>query len=245
MGNEREEETKTILELQDVTTVYGLHEMLRKVNVKIQRAQIICLLGPNGAGKTTLIKSILGLVKITGGSILFRGQDITGNKTYTIVRGGIATVPEGRRIFPKMTVLENLRMGAFARRERAVFETGLEQVLDLFPALKDRLSQVAGTLSGGEQSMVSIGRGLMSNPDLMLLDEPSLGLAPILVKQLFETIHRINRAGKAVLLAEQNAAQALKVASYGYVIQRGEIVAQGSRDELVQLEMVRSAYLIS
>jgi branched-chain amino acid transport system ATP-binding protein len=237
-------ETETILEMKDVTTVYGLHEMLHRVNVGVEKAKITCLLGPNGAGKSTLIKAILGLVKITGGSITFKGEGITGSKTHEIVRKGITVVPEGRRIFPKMTVLENLRMGTFAKMEKAIVEEGLEKVLELFPPLKARLHQVAGTLSGGEQSMLSIGRGLMSNPDLILLDEPSLGLAPILVEQLFETIYEINQAGTTVFLAEQNAIMTLEIASYGYVLQKGEIIARGSREELLQTEVIQSAYLV-
>lgn len=233
-----------ILEMRDVTTVYGLNEMLHEVNVGVEREEITCLLGPNGAGKSTLIRTILGLVKTTGGSITFKNEDIIGRKTCEIVRKGITVVPEGRRIFPKMTALENLRIGAFAEKEKEVIEERMDKVLELFPSLKNRLHQLAGTMSGGEQSVLSIGRGLMSDPDLILFDEPSLGLAPILVGQLFETISKINQAGTTVFLAEQNAIATLRIASYGYVLQKGEIIAQGPREELMQTEVIQSAYLL-
>ena len=246
MESERRDMTEMMLEMKDVTTVYGRTEMLRKVNVGVEKGKIACLLGSNGAGKSTLIKAILGLVKITGGTITFKGEDITGKKPHEIVYKGITVVPEGRRIFPKMTALENLRMGAFAEKMgKLVMEERIERVLDLFPALKPRLHQSAGTMSGGEQSMLSIGRGLMRDPDFMLFDEPSLGLAPILVEQLFEIIAKINQAGTTVFLAEQNAVMTLEIASYGYVLQKGEVIAQGSPEELMQTEVIQSAYLKS
>jgi branched-chain amino acid transport system ATP-binding protein len=235
--------SELLLSLKDVTTVYGSNEMLRKVNVDVEKGKIVCLLGSNGAGKSTLIKAILGLVKVVGGTITFDGQDITRQKTHNIIKSGISIVPEGKRIFPKMTVVENLEMGAYYERDKKVIEQRMEKVFKLFPRLEERRKQIAGTLSGGEQSMLSIGRGLMSSPKLMIFDEPSLGLAPILVEQNFETIQKINSEGTTVFLVEQNASMTLEIASYGYVLQSGEVIAQGSVDELRETEVIKSAYL--
>lgn len=235
--------SELLLSLKDVTTVYGSNEMLRKVNVDVEKGRIVCLLGSNGAGKSTLIKAILGLVKVVGGTITFDGQDITRQKTHNIIKSGISIVPEGKRIFPKMTVVENLAMGAYFERDRKVIEQRMENVFKLFPRLEERRKQLAGTLSGGEQSMLSIGRGLMSSPKLMIFDEPSLGLAPILVEQNFETIQKINSEGTTVFLVEQNASMTLEIASYGYVLQSGEVIAHGSADELRETEVIKSAYL--
>jgi len=235
--------SEPLLTLDNVTTVYGNNEMLRKVCVQVEKGKIVCLLGSNGAGKSTLIKAILGLVKVTGGKITFDGNEITGYKTHMIVRRGISIVPEGKRIFPKMTVTENLKMGAFAENDKQVIFSRMEKVFDLFPRLKERSNQVAGTMSGGEQSMLSIGRGLMSSPKLMIFDEPSLGLAPILVEQNFETIQKINAEGTTVFLVEQNANLTLEVAQYGFVLQKGEVIAQGTADELRETDVIKSAYL--
>ncbi len=235
--------TDVLLSMKDVTTVYGSNEMLRKVNVDVEKGKIVCLLGSNGAGKSTLIKAILGLVKITGGTITFEGTNITHQKTHNIVKNGISIVPEGKRIFPKMTVVENLHMGAYYERDNKVIDERMENVFKLFPRLQERRKQVAGTLSGGEQSMLSIGRGLMSSPKLMIFDEPSLGLAPILVEQNFETIQKINSNGTTVFLVEQNANMTLEVASYGYVLQSGEVIAHGTVEELRETEVIKSAYL--
>ncbi len=235
--------TDMLLTLKDVTTVYGSNEMLRKVNVDVEKGKIVCLLGSNGAGKSTLIKAILGLVKIIGGTITFEGKNITHQKTHNIVKNGISIVPEGKRIFPKMTVVENLHMGAYYERDNKVIDERMEKVFKLFPRLEERRKQVAGTLSGGEQSMLSIGRGLMSSPKLMIFDEPSLGLAPILVEQNFETIQKINSNGTTVFLVEQNANMTLEVASYGYVLQSGEVIAHGTVEELKETEVIKSAYL--
>jgi branched-chain amino acid transport system ATP-binding protein len=232
-----------ILTMEDVTTLYGNNEMLTNVSIKIDQGRTVCILGSNGAGKTTLIKAILGLVKIKSGKITFKGEDITGAETHNIVRRGIAIVPEGKRIFPKMTTLENLHMGAFAEGDKWVIGQALSDVFNIFPRLKERTSQIAGTLSGGEQSMLSIGRGLMSNPDLMIFDEPSLGLAPILVEQNFEIIKQINERGTTVLLVEQNAGLTLEIADYGYVLQKGKIIVEGPATELEHNEMVVAAYL--
>jgi branched-chain amino acid transport system ATP-binding protein len=235
--------SEILLCLKDVTTVYGVNEMLRKVNVDVEKGKIVCILGSNGAGKSTLIKAILGLIKVTKGSITFDGKNITGQKTHNIVKNGISIVPEGKRIFPKMTVVENLEMGAYYEKDRKVIAERMEDVFKLFPRLQERRRQVAGTLSGGEQSMLSIGRGLMSSPKLMIFDEPSLGLAPILVEQNFETIQKINKTGTTVLLVEQNANMTLEIADYGYVLQSGEVIAQGSVEELKETAAIKSAYL--
>jgi branched-chain amino acid transport system ATP-binding protein len=235
--------SEMLLTLKDITTVYGSNEMLRKVNIEVEKGKIVCLLGSNGAGKSTLIKAILGLVKVINGSITFDGKNITGQKTHNIVKNGISIVPEGKRIFPKMTVVENLRMGAYYERDNNIITERMEDVFKLFPRLEERCKQVAGTMSGGEQSMLSIGRGLMSSPRLMILDEPSLGLAPILVEQNFETIQKINSNGTTVFLVEQNANMTLEIASYGYVLQSGEVIAQGHVDDLKETEVIKSAYL--
>lgn len=235
--------TDKLLTLEKVTTVYGNAEMLRQVSVQVERGKIVCLLGSNGAGKSTLIKAILGLVQIVGGKITFNGLDITGEKTHKIIRQGISIVPEGKRIFPKMTAMENLRMGAYIEQDDALIEERMERVFKLFPRLEERATQIAGTMSGGEQSMLSIGRGLMSSPELMIFDEPSLGLAPVLVEQSFETIQRINEEGTTVFLVEQNASMTLEVASYGYVLQKGEVIAEGTTEQLMESEVIQSAYL--
>ena len=232
-----------LLTMVDVTTLYGSNEMLTNISINIEPGKIVCILGSNGAGKTTLIKAILGLVKIKSGKITFKGEDITGQRTHNIVRRGIAIVPEGKRIFPKMTTLENLHMGAFAEGDKGVVDQGLTDVFEIFPRLKERTSQIAGTLSGGEQSMLSIGRGLMGDPALMIFDEPSLGLAPILVEQNFEIIKKINERGTTVLLVEQNAGLTLEIAAYGYVLQKGKIIVEGTAAELEHNEMVVAAYL--
>jgi len=233
----------SILAIENITTVYGRNEMLRSVNVNVEKGKIVCLLGANGAGKSTLIKAILGLVKITRGKIKFNGEDITNKKTHEIVRRGISIVPEGKRIFPKMNVLENLRMGAYQEKDEKTIQQRLADAFDLFPRLKERVNQLAGTLSGGEQSMLSIGRGLMSNPQLLIFDEPSLGLAPILVEQNFETIQSINAKGTTIFLVEQNANLTLEVSSYGFVLQKGEVICAGTPEELCASEAIKSAYL--
>ena len=219
--------------------------MLRNVNVQVETGKIVCLLGSNGAGKSTLIKAILGLAKIVSGTVTFDGEDITGNKTHKIVRKGISIVPEGKRIFPKMTTTENLRMGAYNEQHEDIIKERMERVFKLFPRLKERAQQVAGTMSGGEQSMLSIGRGLMSSPQLLIFDEPSLGLAPILVEQNFETIERINQEGTTIFLVEQNASLTLELASYGYALQKGKVIAEGTTEQLMQTEVIQSAYLKS
>ncbi|MBI4561188.1 MAG: ABC transporter ATP-binding protein [Candidatus Rokubacteria bacterium] len=217
--------------------------MLRSVSITLREGEIACLLGPNGAGKTTLIRTILGIVRPVEGSVVFRGERIDALKTNQIVARGIRVVPEGRRIFPKMTVEENLRMGAFADWGRRTVDERLEQIFGEFPRLRERRWQVAGTLSGGEQAMLAIGRALLGRPKLLLLDEPSLGLAPLLVEQIFEMIHAINRQGTTVFLVEQNARKTLALAHHGYLIQKGEIVGAGTAAELRESDVVRHAYL--
>ena len=232
-----------LLQLDNITTVYGRNEMLRNVSLDVPAGTVTCLLGSNGAGKSTLIKAILGLVKITKGKIIFDGKDITGFPTHKVIGAGIAIVPEGKRIFPKMTVRENLRMGAYLEKDNMKIEKRMAEIFVLYPRLKERINQIAGTLSGGEQSMLSIGRGLMSDPKLMIFDEPSLGLAPILVEQNFDTIKEINSRGTTVFLVEQNVHLTLEYASRGYALQQGEVVASGSVDELKQSEVLKTAYL--
>lgn len=234
---------ETILSMDHVTTVYGRNEMLRNVNLDVEKGKIVCLLGSNGAGKSTLIKAILGLVKVTKGKISFKGENITGKKTHEVIERGISIVPEGKRIFTKMTVLENLRMGAYKQKDENITLQRMEEVFGIFPRLKERTRQIAGTLSGGEQSMLSIGRGLMGNPELMIFDEPSLGLAPILVEQNFETISAINQKGTTIFLVEQNAILTLEFAHYGFVLQKGEVIAHGTSDELKETEAIKSAYM--
>jgi len=232
-----------LLTFDNVTTVYGRNEMLRNVSLEITEGTVTCLLGSNGAGKSTLIKALLGLVKITKGTINFDGKDITGTPTHKIVSLGISIVPEGKRIFPKMSVTENLKMGAYLEKDKDVIQKRMDDVFELFPRLKERYKQVAGTLSGGEQSMLSIGRGLMSEPKLMIFDEPSLGLAPILVEQNFDTVQAINEKGTSVFLVEQNVNLTLEYSSRGYVLQQGEVVAAGTVEELKETEVLKSAYL--
>lgn len=232
-----------LLQLDNITTVYGKNEMLRNVSLDIPEGTVTCLLGSNGAGKSTLIKAILGLVKVTKGKIIFDGKEITNNPTHKIIGLGISIVPEGKRIFPKMTVRENLRMGAYLEKDNDKIEKRIEDVFVLYPRLKERVKQVAGTLSGGEQSMLSIGRGLMSDPKLLIFDEPSLGLAPILVEQNFDTIKEINSRGTTVFLVEQNVNLTLEYASRGYVLQQGEVVASGTVEELKAADVVKTAYL--
>lgn len=233
-----------MLRLIDVSTEYDQVPMLRDVSLSIEKGKLICLLGSNGAGKSTTVKTIIGLVKPTHGAIHFEGKSVGHLKTNQIIELGISIVPEGRRLFPKMTVLENLRLGAFFVRDTQNLEQRVERVFQLFPVLKTRIHQTAGTLSGGEQGMVAIGRGMMSKPKILLLDEPSLGLAPKLVQEYFDTISQINRKENiTILLIEQNAAKALSIADGGYVLQKGRIIAQGTPQQLISTEVIKKAYL--
>ena len=232
-----------MLELRDVSTRYGPITMLRGVSLTVTRGQIACLLGPNGAGKTTLIRTILGIVKPVAGSIWFEGQRIDALRTHQIVARGIAVVPEGRRVFPRMTVEENLRMGAFVEWTARDLAARRDHVFSLFPRLGERRRQKAATMSGGEQAMLAMGRALMSRPTLLLLDEPSLGLSPLLVEQIFEMVQAVNRSGATVFLVEQNARKTLAIAHHGFLLQKGEIVGRGSAAELAASDIVRHAYL--
>ena len=232
-----------MLELRDVSTRYGPVTMLRRVSLQVEPGRIACLLGPNGAGKTTLIRTVLGIVKPVEGSIWFDGARIDARRPHQIVELGIAVVPEGRRVFPRMTVEENLRMGAFVEWSPADLPARRDHVFTLFPRLAERRRQKAATMSGGEQAMLAMGRALMSRPKLLLLDEPSLGLAPVLVEQLFDMIETINRSGTTVFLVEQNARKTLQIAHEGFLLQKGEIVGRGSADELRASDVVRHAYL--
>jgi branched-chain amino acid transport system ATP-binding protein len=232
-----------VLELTDVHTYYGNIRALRGISLSVAPGEIVTLIGGNGAGKTTTLKTILGTIRPRRGRVRFNGQTIDGLATDRIVRLGIAQSPEGRRIFPKMTVLENLELGAFARKDRAAIGPDLERVYALFPRLSERAGQQGGTLSGGEQQMLAIGRALMARPSLLLLDEPSMGLSPILVDTIFQIVRDINRQGTTILLVEQNARMALRVAHRGYVIQTGRIVLQAAADELLRSDLVRKTYL--
>ena len=233
-----------MLRLINVSTEYDQVPMLRDVSLSIENRKLICLLGSNGAGKSTTVKTIIGLVRPTHGEIHFEGKSIDHLKTNQIIELGISVVPEGRRLFPKMTVLENLRLGAFFVRDARDLQERLERIFELFPVLKTRIHQTSGTLSGGEQGMVAIGRGMMSRPKILLLDEPSLGLAPRLVEQFFNTIDRINKEeNTTVLLIEQNAVKALSIAYHGYVLQKGKIIAEGTAQELLATDVIKKAYM--
>ncbi|MCX7859374.1 MAG: ABC transporter ATP-binding protein [Chloroflexus sp.] len=233
-----------LLELQNVHTYYGKIHALKGISMTVEKGEIVTLIGSNGAGKSTTLRTISGLLKPRQGQILLKGQRIDTLPPHEIVKLGVAQAPEGRRIFPRLTVLENLEMGAFLHNTRSPeYQADLERVLTLFPRLRERVSQKGGTLSGGEQQMLAIGRALMTRPQVLLLDEPSMGLAPVLVEQIFEIIQTINQQGTTVLLVEQNALQALSIAHRGYVLQSGEIVLEDTAARLRDNEMVQKAYL--
>ena len=231
-----------LLVLDDVHTYYGHIQALQGISITVNRGEIVTLLGSNGAGKTTTLKTISGLLHPRSGTVHFDGQNISRVEAHKLVRAGIGHAPEGRRIFSRLTVLENLQMGAFTRNLREI-GPDLDRVMDLFPRLRERTDQAGGTLSGGEQQMLAIARALMSRPRVLLLDEPSLGLSPILVQQVFATIKEINEQGMTILLVEQNALQALSIANRGYVLQTGRVALAGPADQLRQDESVRKAYL--
>ncbi len=237
-------EQKALLELTDVHTFYGTIEALKGVSLTVREGEIVTLIGANGAGKTTTLRSINGLNHPRSGTIVFRGEDITNRPAHEVVKMGISQSPEGRRVFPRMSVLENLEMGAY-QRERGTpeYREDLERVYTLFPRLKERESQKAGTLSGGEQQMLAMGRALMARPQLLLLDEPSMGLAPIFVERIFEIVVEINKQGTPVLLVEQNALMALDVAHRGYVLETGRVALADDAKALRENEDVRKAYL--
>lgn len=232
-----------MLTIKDLNVFYGGIHALKGISLEVPENKIVTLVGANGAGKSTLLRAISNLVPVTSGNITFKDQDITGKNTVNIVRGGITMVPEGRRIFANLTVLENLKMGAYARKDKLGIEEDIEKMYALFPRLKERSWQVAGTLSGGEQQMLAIARALMSRPQLLMMDEPSLGLAPLLVREVFRIIKNIHSQGMTILLIEQNATAALKIADYGYVLETGTIVMEGPGKELADNQDVRQAYL--
>jgi branched-chain amino acid transport system ATP-binding protein len=232
-----------LLEFKDVDTFYGDLHMLKQVNYGIGNGEIVALLGGNASGKSTTMKTIMGVVRPTRGSVIFDGQSIGNLPTAERVRRGIAPVLEARRLFPRMTVFENLEMGAYLRKRGAEFDQDLDRVYSLFPRVKERRTQIAGTLSGGEQQMVAIGRALMARPRLLCMDEPSMGLAPIFVEQVFDIIQEINRQGTTIFMVEQNANMALLIAHRAYVLQTGQVVLSGSAGELRRNPMIREAYL--
>jgi len=232
-----------LLEVNDVHAYYGNIHALKGVSLTVDEGEIVSLIGGNGAGKTTTLRTISGLMQPRSGSVTLAGEDLAEYKAHQLTPKGVAMVPEGRGVFAKMSVLENLEMGAYHRNDKAGINDDLENVYELFPRLKERRTQLAGTLSGGEQQMLATARALMSRPSLLLMDEPSMGLAPVLVEAIFDTIVEINKEGTTVLLVEQNAHMALQVASRGYVLQTGEIVLHDSAANLQQNEMVQKAYL--
>jgi branched-chain amino acid transport system ATP-binding protein len=233
----------TILELRDVHTFYGSIEALKGISIEVREGEIVTLIGANGAGKSTTLRSINGLNRPRSGSIHFQGRDITATPAHEVVKRGISQAPEGRRLFPRMTVVENLQMGAFQRRDRSGMRDDMDRVFSLFPRLAERKSQKAGTMSGGEQQMCAIGRALMARPKLLMLDEPSLGLAPIFVERIFEIITEINHQGTSILLVEQNALMALDAAHRGYVLETGTVALADEAKKLRQNEQVRKTYL--
>ncbi len=231
------------LVFSDVYVNYGSISALKGVSFEVPDGSIVTLIGANGAGKSTTLKAIMGLVNVRSGLITFYGSPITNMKTHLIVRNGLALCPEGRRIFLNLTVSENLKIGGYIIKEKETQEAILEEIFSLFPRMKERLNQIAGTLSGGEQQMLAISRAMMQNPKLLLLDEPSLGLAPNLVVEIFEKIEYLNKLGKTILLVEQNAYHALRLAHYSYVLEQGRIVLAGTGQELLDNPQVKSAYL--
>ena len=232
-----------MLKLSNIHTFYGKIEALKGIDIHVEKEEIVCLIGANGAGKTTTLLTISGIVRPKTGKIVFNNEDITDLAPDKIVKLGVVHVPEGRRIFPELTVEENLILGAYTKKDKNKIKNDLEKVFFLFPILKERYKQIAGTMSGGEQQMLAIARGLMSEPKILLLDEPSLGLAPKIVEKIFEIITEINSQGTSILLVEQNANMALQISSRGYVIETGKITLEGSSKELLNNENVKKAYL--
>ena len=230
------------LEVKDIYAAYDSADVLEGVSLKVPAGKITCLLGSNGAGKSTIIRAILGLTPPRSGDIQIDGQSLIGLPTHKIISAGIACIPEGRKVFPKMTVVDNLRLGGYQENTEAVLRDRMDQVFEIFPRLKERRNQLAGTMSGGEQAMVSIGRGLMAAPKVLLIDEPSLGLSPLFVKENFNIIKRINDQGITVFLVEQNVHQTLAIAHYGYVMSQGRVVAEGTAQELTENKEVHEAY---
>ena len=233
----------SLLKVTNLVVSYGGIEALKGISFEVERGQIVTLIGANGAGKSTTLRTISGLVPPKDGRIYFEGRDITDFNTQKIVETGIAMVPEGRRVFANLTVLENLRIGAYLRKDKEVIEEDIKYVYDLFPRLQERSWQLAGTLSGGEQQMLAVGRAVMTRPKLIMMDEPSLGLAPLVVKDIFKIIHTLKGTGMTVLLIEQNANAALHACDYAYVMETGRITLEGTGDELLASEAIQEAYL--
>ena len=234
---------RPVLELRNVSTHYGLVAVLRNVDVEIYAGEMVCLLGGNASGKTTTLKTVLGYVKPSEGEVLLDGQVVSGLSTTEVVSRGVSMVPENRRLFANMTVAENLELGAFKRTDKEKISEDLDRVLDTFPRVRERMKQKAGTLSGGEQQMVAMGRALMADPKVLLMDEPSMGLAPVLVEQVFEIIKQIRALGRTVFVVEQNANMALSIADRGYVIQTGQVVLADTAANLLANPLMREAYL--
>lgn len=234
---------ENMLEVKDLKVSYGSILALKGISFDVKKGEIISLIGANGAGKTTTLHSISNLIKKQSGIVTFKGNDITNLNPDKIVKAGLIHVPEGRRVFANLTVKENLEMGAYLRKDKAGIKSDLEHVYELFPRLKERLKQAAGTLSGGEQQMLAMGRGLMSKPDLLLLDEPSMGLAPILVDEIFDIVQKINKDGTTILLVEQNAFKAMSIANRVYILETGEVSLSGNSEDMIHNEAVKKAYL--
>jgi branched-chain amino acid transport system ATP-binding protein len=232
-----------LLELRQLSVSYGNIAAVQQINLEVHRGEIVTLIGSNGAGKSTTLRTISGLLRPRAGQVIFEGRRISGMPGHEVVKAGICQSPEGRRIFPRMTVSENLDLGAFLRKDREQIAADRENVLTLFPMLRERLQQKAGTMSGGEQQMLAVGRALLGNPKLLLLDEPSMGLAPVLVDVIFETIEKIREQGVTVLLVEQNALAALRIADYAYVLESGRLTLQGEASEMLKDESLTKAYL--
>ncbi len=230
------------LRVKDATTGYDAVNVLHNVSIFAKRGEITCILGANGAGKSTLVRMILGLTPARKGMITFGDRDITKTRTHTLIKSGISCIPEGRKVFPKFTVVQNLRLGAYGVKSQSEIQRSLDRVYEIFPRLADRKTQLAGTMSGGEQAMVSIGRGIMSLPDMLVIDEPSLGLSPLFVSETFRVIRDINKQGTSVLLIEQNVKQTLAISHYGYVIAHGKVATKGAPEALASSEAVHSAY---
>ena len=232
-----------LLKVENLNTYYGKIHALKGISLEVNQGEIVTLIGANGAGKSTTLKTISGQLSPKEGTIVYDGEAIQGKPTHVVTAKGVIQVPEGRRIFPRMTVKENLEMGAFLRKDKDAIAADLDRVFELFPRMKERIAQKGGTLSGGEQQMLAMGRGIMSSPKLLMLDEPSMGLAPVVVELIFETIGKLHAAGIPILLVEQNAHMALSIADRGYVLETGEIKLKGSGTELLNNEDVRKAYL--
>jgi len=232
-----------MLQVEDLHVAYGKIEAVKGISFRVEAGQVVTLIGGNGAGKTTTLRTLSGLLRPTAGRVVFEGEDLTSVAAHEIVKRGIAHSPEGRRIFPRLTVLENLELGAFVRRDTAAVRSDLDRALELFPVLKERASQSAGTLSGGEQQMLAMGRALMSRPRLLMLDEPSMGLSPIMMQRIMSTVRELKEQGTTILLVEQNAQAALSLADSAYVIETGRIVITGTGAELLSNDEVRKAYL--